>query len=330
MFVLAHLSDPHLGPVRSFNPLELWGKRGLGMINWQFRRRRKHARAVLDAVVADMRAQAPDHIAVTGDLVNLALPSEFPPALDFLARLGTPERVSFVPGNHDSYVRAVMSHPQLHWGAYMRGDAAPGGAYMRGDAAPGGAYMRGDAGQTDIAQTDGGTAGWPYVRRRGPVVIIGLSTSVPTGLFMATGRLGDAQLRRAAAELARYDQPGLFRLVLMHHPPVPTPGDHLKRLVDAQPLRELLRQHGADLILHGHTHLRSLAWLPGPARAIPVVGVPSASAPEHHGHTAGYNIFRIEPDGGGFSCEMIALGLAADQTRIVELERHALGTKSIA
>ena len=43
---------------------------------------------------------------------------------------------------------------------------------------------------------DDGAGGFPFVRRRGPLALIGLSTAVPTAPFMATGRLGDAQLAR--------------------------------------------------------------------------------------------------------------------------------------
>ena len=44
-------------------------------------------------------------------------------------------------------------------------------------------------------------AGFPFVRRRGPLALIGLSTAVPTPPFMATGRLGEAQLARLGETL---------------------------------------------------------------------------------------------------------------------------------
>ena len=74
MFTLAHLSDPHLAPLPKPRWRELIGKRVTGYINWQRRAalhpRRRRARQI----VADLKAQAPDHIAVTGDLANIALP----------------------------------------------------------------------------------------------------------------------------------------------------------------------------------------------------------------------------------------------------------------
>jgi 3',5'-cyclic AMP phosphodiesterase CpdA len=40
------------------------------------RNRRDATSGVLDRIVADLEAQAPDHIAVTGDLANIGLPQE--------------------------------------------------------------------------------------------------------------------------------------------------------------------------------------------------------------------------------------------------------------
>ena len=75
MFVLAHLSDLHLAaPPRL---AELAGKRGLGFINWHRGRKNIHRVEALDAVTADLKTLAVDHIAVTGDLVNLSLPDEY-------------------------------------------------------------------------------------------------------------------------------------------------------------------------------------------------------------------------------------------------------------
>src|SRR6201995_3507628 len=103
-FKLAHLSDPHLPPLPRARLSELAGKRALGYLNWTRNRRKYYRREVLDALVRDLLAQSPDHITVTGDLVNLALPSEFAPAQQWLQSVGAPESVTIVPGNHDAYV----------------------------------------------------------------------------------------------------------------------------------------------------------------------------------------------------------------------------------
>src|SRR5277367_4039521 len=87
-FTLAHFSDPHLPPLPAPRLVELAGKRVLGYLNWTRNRRKYYRREVLDALVSDMQAQAPDHVAMTGDVVNLAIEAEFAPALTWLKSVG--------------------------------------------------------------------------------------------------------------------------------------------------------------------------------------------------------------------------------------------------
>src|SRR3954447_24850133 len=103
-FTLAHLSDPHLSPLPAVRFRDLAGKRALGYLNWTRNRHEFYKREVLDALVSDMQAQSPDHIAITGDLVNLGLEAEFLQVTEWLQSVGAPDRVTVVPGNHDAYV----------------------------------------------------------------------------------------------------------------------------------------------------------------------------------------------------------------------------------
>jgi 3',5'-cyclic AMP phosphodiesterase CpdA len=291
MFVLAHLSDLHMA--REPRGAELASKRGLGFINWRRKRKAIHRPEVLDAITQDVKSCGADHIAVTGDLVNFSLADEYQRARTWLERLGSPSNVTVIPGNHDIYVRGAEQSPAAFWGDYMRGD----------DGAPAGTF--------------------PFLRRRGDVALIALSTAVPTGPFMATGRLGQPQLRRLAGML---DQTrALFRVVLIHHPPVSPPRRHLRRLIDGTDLRGVLGAHGAELLLHGHDHQRALVWLYGPHAKIPAVGVPSASARAPHGdeNSAGYNLFRIGGAVGAWRCEMTARQRDTDGA-IREAERRVL------
>jgi 3',5'-cyclic AMP phosphodiesterase CpdA len=281
MFVLAHLSDLHLAlPPRISN---LAGKRGLGFVNWQRKRKFIHRRDVLDAITQDVKAQAPDHIAVTGDLVNLSLPAEYAQAKQWLQSLGDPSDVTIVPGNHDAYVRSAARSPAAFWGNYMRGDD--------------------------------GLEHFPFIRRRGNIALIALSTGVPTGPFMATGRLGQRQLASFADALEQTQ--GTFRVVLIHHPPTSPLRRFLRRLTDAASFRGVLAEKGAELVLHGHDHRRLVIWLQGPAgQKIPVIGVPSASAHARHGDEdpAGYHLFHIDRAGDAWRCEMIARERGIDGT----------------
>ena len=121
-FTLAHLSDPHLTSLVGVHPGDLTNKRILGYLSWRRRRRRVHRVETLAAVVADMRAFAPDHVAVTGDLTHVGLPEECATAAAWLRDLGPADRVSLVPGNHDRYVAADFDRTVGLWRDYFRGD----------------------------------------------------------------------------------------------------------------------------------------------------------------------------------------------------------------
>ena len=280
MYTLAHLSDPHLAPLPVPGVVELIGKRETGYINWQRRRRFIHDAAVLGKIVADLKSQAANHIAVTGDLTNIALRQEFVQGGAWLATLGAPADVTVIPGNHDAYVRAAAAEPERCWSDYMHGDD--------------------------------GAGGFPFVRRHGPLALIGLSTAVPTAPFMATGRLGEAQIARLGDTLAALAREKTFRVVLIHHPPVSQAKRH-KRLTDAAEFLGVIGTRGAELVLHGHDHLHMLNWLSGPnGTRVPAVGVPSASAAWGTSkHAAAYNLYAIDGAPGAWTCEMTSRGIGS-------------------
>src|SRR5260221_9091441 len=136
MFVLAHLSDPHLAPLPRLRPLELLSKRGLGYINWLRKRRSIHRTDMLAALVADLKGHAPDHVAVSGDLVNLSLTNEFALARGCLAGRGDPRHVTGVPGNHDAYARPAEKPAERHWTDSRPGDHREAFPSVRGPCPP--------------------------------------------------------------------------------------------------------------------------------------------------------------------------------------------------
>ena len=198
--------------------------------------------------------------------------------------------MTFVPGNHDIYVRGTARCAVRYWGDYTRADGAADTVF-------------------------------PFVRHRGPVALIGLSTALPTLPFAASGKLGATQIARLAELLPQLKEK--FRVVLIHHPPLGRRPRH-KRLVDAAPLLRVLAEHGAELVLHGHDHLQALEWLESVGGRIPVVGVPSASAAagSRHDDPAGYNLYRIDGAPGAWRCEMVARALR--DGAIIEVQRRNL------
>lgn len=245
-FRIAHLSDPHLSPAPFPGGSELRLKRFLGWVNWKRGREGLNDMGMLARLVADAHALTPDHIAMTGDAVNLALPSEFARAERWMESLGAAEDVSFTPGNHDAYV--IDALPALS--------------------------------RTFAPWTEGYR--FPYLRRRGEIALIGLNSGVPTLPFLATGRLGKAQLDEFARMLR--ETAGLARIVMIHHPPLRGGrASALRGLDDARGFEVVIAEHGAELILHGHTHRVMANRLPSGATRnaagfVPVLGAPSISA----------------------------------------------------
>ena len=239
-FTLAHLSDPHLPPL-PVPRLAISRASARSAISTGSAIARNSIGATCSmSWCRTSQAQAPDHIAITGDLVNLALEAEFAPARQWLESVGASDRVTVVPGNHDAYVRA---HPTSLC-------AKPWATIST-------------ATTRSIA-----VAAFPFLRRRGPLALIGVSSAVPTPPLMATGWLGRAQLDALERMLTRLSAEQVFRVLLIHHPL--RSNSRAKRLTDSAQLLALLKQHGVELILHGHDHMHSTMWFDGPKRPIPV------------------------------------------------------------
>ncbi len=298
-FTLAHFSDVHLSPITGFGPRYWNAKRTLGFLNWQRGRKHVHERSVADRLMADAIALRADHIAITGDLINLGLPFEYEAALSWLEALGSPDTVTVVPGNHDVYTR-LAGHPGIAlWAAYMGSE------------------------EQSLA--------FPFIRRVGPLALIGLNSAIETPPFVAAGRLGAHQIEVAGEMLERLAGEDVIRVVLIHHPPLPGLASARRALVDAAQFARVLERAGAELVLYGHNHRERLNWhvqAEGTAgtQPIPVIGVPSASASRTHKDEplGRYNIFTFFEGEGRRRIRYTVRGLATPGGDIVKLSESVL------
>lgn len=275
MFTLAHLSDLHATPIplRSVPSMSL--KQILGWLKWTLKRSKEHRPEVLDALVEDLQTAQPDHVVVTGDLTNLGMEAEFLAAVRWLQRFGGPQQVSIVPGNHDTYTfgsltlgALPLSSPEVLWHHWMD-------------------YLRSDSQERPH--------GFPTLRVRGPVAVIGVSSAQPTNLFYANGSVGQEQLERLEQLLHSLAESGLCRVVLIHHPLSKEGIAPRRRLRDAQAVLDILQRAGADLVLHGHIHRTSVMTIPGRDNDIPMIGVRSSSAIGYKPHNRSrYHLYRLE------------------------------------
>jgi len=287
MFRLAHISDVHLGPLPKVTRRELASKRITGYINWQRKRKSSMNDGILEGLLTSLKQQKPDHIAITGDLVNLALKEEIGLIKGWLETVGSPDQVSIVPGNHDTYVPGALRDIISAWRPYLIGDH------------------------------DDGEHPFPYLRQRGDVAMIGVNSGRASMPFMATGSFRSK-----------------LRVVFIHHPPFEKATHWHKRLIGSDRFRKTVAASGAELILHGHTHIESLEYIDGPTGKVPVVGVPSAShAPpkidsKSHKQGARYNLFDIDGSSGRWSCRMQEFGYEDGSDTVTQIADRMLIDKT--
>ena len=235
MFTLAHLSDPHIGPIET--P--------------RCSRADQQARARADQLVS----QAPS------------------PSSSRRARRDRARHARAAAGSHRAdrrsrqHLARFRIRPRREVARHAR-QAAGRDAHARQPRCLREARRRVTPRSTGASTCAGTTArAFPFVRRRGPVAIIALTTSLPTGPFMATGRLGGEQLARLAEIL----------IALVARAAVPRGADPSPADPDAPALHEAAdrradvprdhRRARCELMLHGHNHEQQLMWLDGPQGA---------------------------------------------------------------
>jgi 3',5'-cyclic AMP phosphodiesterase CpdA len=273
--LIAHISDIHVLNLQGVWPTAFLNQRVLGGANLVLNRGGEFPEQVTRSAIADIDAQGADHLVVSGDLTNLSLPSEFERAKEVLetSRLG-PENITVVPGNHDCYTLSEQ----------LKGNFAR--TFAR--------FMEADLKRDAVT--------FPFVRFRGEVAIIALSTAVVTPPVMALGRLGGLQLERFEWLLDRPEVKSRFRLIVLHHPPRKKGVTWHKRLVDSRQFADVVARHGADLVIHGHMHrdMRDDIWQQEGSsnqngQPVPVIGVNSGSwMSDDPARRASYNLYRIE------------------------------------
>ena len=248
------------------------------------------------SLLEDLQQMHPEHVVITGDLTHIGLPEEFHQARLWLDSLGASDHVTVVPGNHDAYVRAPWASTFSLWEPYMRSDSGPHG---------------------------GPESLFPSLRIRNGVALIGLSSSTATAPFLATGSLGLQQRERLAEMLRQTARQGLFRIVLLHHPPRVQDEKWRKRLTDGKALCGILGREGAELVLHGHSHRAIESGIPFAGRMIRVYGIPSASAiGRKAGRCAQYYLYRVSREGGQWSVHASVRGYQPHRDAFCQQHEH--------
>ncbi len=296
-FVLAHLSDPHFARVDHIERKDFFNKRLLGYLRWNLKRRAEHSDELLTILYKDLQRTKPDHIVITGDLTQLGLPIEFKTARDWIQTLGTADRVTVIPGNHDTYIETDWRKTFTHWLDYMTSDVQNQPADL-------------------ITSLDDL---FPTLRIRNGIALIGINTACPSSPHLATGTIGGQQLKKLETILKNLSSRRLFRIILVHHPPLQGIVSWRKCLTDAAALRIMLGHHGADLILFGHTHRTIHTNLETLSGSIPAMGAPSASSLSSiDNRRSRYFLYKISSAEGGWQIHLNERVFSPKQYRFVD------------
>ncbi len=292
MYRLAHISDAHLGPMSNISWTKLLSKRLTGYINWQRNRAKQFSPDILSGLLSHMLKASPDHIVITGDLINLSLEEEIVRAKFWLEAMGSGKDVSIVCGNHDAYIKGMLEVAIQSWQEYLIGDN-----------------------RKPVIDN----SSFPILRKRGPCSLILINTALPTKPFDATGLFDQEQAKKLEQML--HQEKDNCRVILIHHPPFEKATSPSKELIGHQLFRDIVRGEGAELILHGHTHQDTCVQIDGPDNPVPVICV-AAAGQEIGGRkpAAQYNWFEIERKSGNWNINQTKFGYRDNNQIITRLQ----------
>lgn len=264
---IAHLSDLHLHPAGALRGRDLLTRRLFGALNLYVVRAGVYCEEVARAAVEAVCEAQPDHVVVTGDVTNLALTAEFALAAQVLRPIGSADRLTVVPGNHDYYTPESVHDDEFgRWFGHLL--------------------------------WPDGRGPFPVVKDlAGGVTLIAVRTAGVAPPACAFGRVGPEQRRRLADALDDARRRDRVPVVAFHHNLHRRGGlsEATGRLLDRGEVADVLTRHGARLVLHGHDHREhDMVLSDGPDRpGVRVIGCGSTSADPSRALPGQFNIYDV-------------------------------------
>jgi 3',5'-cyclic AMP phosphodiesterase CpdA len=113
---------------------------------------------------------------------------------------------------------------------------------------------------------------------------------------------------------------------MIHHPPLRGLAKQRKALTDTSELTDVFKSCGVELVIHGHNHATLVNHLETSSGLAHVVGVPSASMADAHGHeSAQWHAYTISRNRGKWQTAMTVRRLHGGSGHFTESRSGILG-----